>query len=366
MSNNIVNKIVGEVINEIRTISFNNGNFPNYGQCIILMGAPGSGKSYLLKNKLPISGKVFDIDLFRQNYENLLKQQGKKIPSFKDLHRASAEKLQKSEELFLKNQTKNKGNIIFDICGRPGKRGEKSLAEEIVSMVKPLGYTVSIIWVVVNRSVAMRRNVERSISGKRKLIPDKPFHQRTNQVNNFVPSFLQSNLCSGVDFAYIAFSSSDSLQKMTPEEEANSIYRLQKKDDGGFLIPDELKTKIERTLGPKEDSTGFTPTTYKTNSEVRKILKQQNTMNNFLRYSEPLTEEENKDFNDLHGREMTKDDIVYENASKEVDEILNKLFELNEFLNYYKNSKCLDENEEKFGTLQRKVEKGINVLASFF
>jgi len=89
-------------------------------------------------------------------------------------------------------------------------------------------------------------------------------------------------------------------------------------------------------------------------------------MKDFLRYYEPLTEEENKDFNDLHGREMTKDDIVYENASKEVDEILNKLFELNEFLNYYKNYKCLDENDEKFEMLQRKVEKGINVFASFF
>ena len=89
-------------------------------------------------------------------------------------------------------------------------------------------------------------------------------------------------------------------------------------------------------------------------------------MKDFLRYYEPLTEEENKDFNDLYGREMTKDDIVYENASKEVDEILNKLFELNEFLNYYKNDKCLDENDEKFEMLQRRVEKGINVFASFF
>lgn len=366
MNDALINKIVREAIEEVKTVSFNGTRFPNYGQCIILMGAPGSGKSYLLKNKLLINGKVFDIDAFRQNYENLLKSRGQKIPDFKELNRISAEKLQKSEDAFLKAQSNNKGNIIFDICGRPGKRGGKSLVEEIVDMVKPLGYTVSVIWVVANRSVAMKRNVERSMSGDRRLIPDKSFHQRTNQVNGFVPKFLESSACSEVDFAYIAFSTSDTLHKMSPDEERNSVYKLQKQNDGGFIIPDALKAKIDKTLGPREMSAGFTPITYKTNSQVRNLLKQQSSMNDFLKYSEPLTEEETKEFEDIYGREMTKDEIVYENVSRELGDVLNKLFELNEFLNHYKNNKCLDENDEQFDMLQQKVERGINAIASNF
>ena len=271
--------------NEVKSVTTNNHYFENYGWCFIVVGSLGSGKSYFIKNKLLGNGKIFDIDALRERYKKYLRLNGQKLPNFKDLQVISGQKIQKSEKIFLNSQGENKGNIIFDLAGRPGKRGEASQLEQIVRLVKPFGYKIAVIWVVTNRSVAMKRNIERGLSRERAVIPDKSFHQRTNQTNKFMPNFMQSEIVGiYADLAYIVFSSSDSLKDMTNFEKQNCVYQL-KKEGNRFIIGPHLMDNITKVLGPKETSNKFTPETYKTNAEVKSILRKGETPINYLKNS---------------------------------------------------------------------------------
>ena len=356
----IVSGVLRDIIKEIKTVSYNSGSFPNYGWCFILMGAPGSGKSYFVRHRLLANAKVFDIDDFRERYATYLKRNGREIKDFKTLHTAAAEKLRNKETSFISSQGANKGNIIFDICGRPGKRGEKSLAEEIIRMVKPYGYNVALIWVVANRSVAMQRNVKRSLSGDRKLLPDKPFHQRTNQVNKFVPIFLESQLSSAADKAYVVFSTGENLKPITPEEEGEVVVELQRGGNGSFIIDNNLKQKIERVLGPKETSNGYTPEVYKTNAEVRKYLKQNIKMTDFLKNSEPISEERKIEFEEDYGRPMSEDDKALEIFRREMDAMHERMLYIKPYLENYAEYKCSPENEEEFNQLLRILNRHLD------
>lgn len=259
---NDINFIINEAVAQLMEEGIGINQFPKYGYCLILAGSPGSGKSFLLSNEIPIQGKVFDIDDFR---EKLTKMKGENVET-KD----AAILLRKSENAFLKAQGNIKNNIIFDICGRPEQRGKWSLFEEIVQMVKPLGYKIGVIWVAANRSVALKRNVSR-----KRTLPDKSIHQRTNQVNKFVPEFLSSNRANGIDEAWIVFSSGKNLT----DTEIPKTISLEKTENGFNLTP-EMKEYLSDFLGPKEKSNSWTPVTYLSNSEIKKL---NDTPTTFLR-----------------------------------------------------------------------------------
>ena len=254
----IIHEASRRIINE--TISF-----PKEGYCLIIVGGPGVGKSYIRKTDLLIDGKVFDIDDFKEKYNSLFKKNtnSKTISS----------KLKKQEELFLANQTNIKNNIIFDICGRPEQRGKWSLIEEIIEMVKPLGYKVGICWVIANRSVAIKRNLER-----KRVIPDKSLHQRHNQVLKFLPHFLTSERARNIDNAWIYFSSGNNLNDISIPRQIKL-----KKMGNAFVIDNDLKNQILSLSGPLEKSNTWKPQTYYSNSEIKRgnINK-----NSYLRQSE--------------------------------------------------------------------------------
>lgn len=252
----IVSEATIRLLNE--TISF-----PKEGYCLIIVGGPGVGKSYIRDNDLLINGKVFDIDEYREKYYNITK---KKLNN-KEL----ALKLKKQEKLFLKNQNTIKNNIIFDICGRPEQRGKWSLIEEIVEMVKPMGYKIGVCWVVGNRSVAMQRNLQRN-----RTLPDKSFHQRHNQVLKFLPNFLTSERAKNIDDAWICFSTGFNLN----DKNIPSQIKLQKRNNS-FIIENELLNQILTLSGPLEKSNKWSTETYLSNSEIKKCV---NNVDTYLRH----------------------------------------------------------------------------------
>lgn len=255
----------------------------NNGWCMIIVGGPGSGKSYFISHYLPITGEIFDIDAYRQKYLASIKdtdsdayKRMSKRGGFKELTLNTVDFLKKAEIDFLKSHSNSDTNVIFDIGGRK----EEDILN-IIQMTKPFGYKIGICWVVCNRSVAMQRNINRGLdkTSGRLIIPDKSFHQRTNGVNRVVPAFLQGPQSSDVDAAWVILSSSNSLSPMTDEEKAECVLELEKTGNG-FIISDEDIQKINDVLGPKEKSNNFTPETYLSNAEIKKLGSGRN---NFLR-----------------------------------------------------------------------------------
>lgn len=348
----IIRKTLRAHLNEVSYISNNGADFDNYGWCFILCGAPGSGKSYLIKHTLGATGKVFDIDTYRERYRKYLEKQGQKIDDFRSLQNASGEKMRKQEKAFLAAQNKDRlGNIIFDITGRPAKRGEsQNLFEEILEMVKPAGYKVAVCWCVANRSVSMLRNVMRGSdkTSGRQIIPDKSFHQATNKVNKFVPTFLQSEVAGNFDKAFIYFSTSDGLHPKTKEEEENSVIELQK-EGNIFTIPEDVAKRITDTLGPQEKSNNWSPETYMTLSDVAKMIRdKQLNKDNFLNENSIM------------------DNKAYEFAHKmydELDEAIEILFGVKEKIELYTEQ---NESSTLIDELYDQVNKGIDTLTALF
>lgn len=254
------------------------------GWCIILVGGPGSGKSYFIKNNLPIKGEVFDIDNYRQKYLEHIKDNAEdykrlsKRGGFKELQQLTIPYLQNCEKEFLETHSSNESNVIFDIGGR---RNEDITS--IIDLVKPYGYKIGLCWVACNRSVAMQRNIERGNdkNSGRIVIPDKPFHTRTNGVNKNVPLFLTSDLSNDISRAWIIFTSSSSLSPMSDEENNESVIELNKTANG-FEYPDEVSSRVNNVLGPKEKSNNFQPITYLSQAEIKKGM---GNGNDFLRPS---------------------------------------------------------------------------------
>lgn len=244
--------------------------FPKYGYCLILAGQPGSGKSYVLQNQIPIDGKVFSLDDFREKYGKLI---GKKNP---DRNKAK-ELMFKAEDYFLNNQGNIKNNIIIDACGLPEKRGTWSIFEQIATMVKPLGYKIGVIWVATNRSVAMQRNINRT-----RTLDNNAFHDRANKVNKFVPDFLSSSRANDIDEAWIVFNSGKNLH----DTNIPKTISLEKTENG-FIISDELKQQLNDFLGPQAKIVRRSPQNYLTNAEVKQL---QNIPKNFLKNENVIKE----------------------------------------------------------------------------
>jgi dephospho-CoA kinase len=85
-----IRKHLQEVLNEFKV-------FPQSGYCLILVGGPASGKTFLRNNIVPINGKIFDFDDFYKKYKQINDKVNRK---------ESGEKLKQIEKLFLCNQEK--------------------------------------------------------------------------------------------------------------------------------------------------------------------------------------------------------------------------------------------------------------------
>lgn len=260
---------LGDILDEDRVVKFDGKVYPKEGWCVILAGGPGSGKSYSAETSLPINGKITDVDSFKSTYIKMQKAGYKERDT--EAHgedgiydMGSAEDVSKMHGIIKKAGWKNKErnaffgyrsgmrleNIIFDMTCKEARD-----IEEVLDMTKPLGYKVAVVWCACNRSEAIRRNLMRP-----RVVGESIFHTIHNQVNEFIPSYLDhGDRADEIDAAWILFTSSNHIGEMSDVERKDRCSELLKSGSSFNLSP--IRNKLEDVLGPEEPNPG-NPSTY--------------------------------------------------------------------------------------------------------
>ena len=271
------------LLNENKTVTFGGVASPPYGWAVIMCGGPGVGKTTILREKLPIHGKVVSTDYFKEAYadtvnmENMPGFTGDKTFSAKDPYVNGEKKtsnkdvvwdLRNSRQAAQINRTLGKlgyydrqlnnfaksnndkrrlPNLIFDTAGR-----NLSTINKIFDYLRKIGaYKVSFVWVVANRKVAYA-----SMMGRNRLVPDDAFHNAHNGLykdkgdkkNTTVLEILK-NHSSEIDEAWVIFNSSfdvdssgNRVDRRPNENESSSNVVELEKINGVFTIPQTFGT----------------------------------------------------------------------------------------------------------------------------
>lgn len=337
--NRLVNQCIDEarMINEDRVVKFNGQVYPKYGHCVIVVGATGSGKGFVLNNAIPIDAKVLDVDKYKDLYVGEIGRAEKmkmlSVDRAKQRGLSDEEAQQYMEEhpeewnnkiysrdqkhydfsngkdvstlhdktrylkgvqragFFLNKKYADKEklpNVIFDITGI-----ETLNITNAARWAKRVGYYVTLVWVITNRSRAIYQNLSRE-----RRVGQRIFHKTHNNVNRNVPQFLQQSHINPndnnrwadserdlfdkklntdlIDSAWLVFNSSDTLAAMSDEEKMNSVIQLQRKGKGFDL--DGVLDRINNVIGkseyiPRDDYhngqyTRFKPTIYQDFNDV--------------------------------------------------------------------------------------------------
>ena len=252
----IVSEEIDRILSEDKQVTFGRGvTNPNYGWCVIVAGATGSGKGFTIDNEIPIVGKTINVDDLKKIYIEMVRKHKIQDREYD---------LGNSQDTYqLHKVIKNKGwkekqmkgvmnadvhpidrlpNLIFDITGK-----QLSDISSIVSMAKPMGYKIMMVWVASNRGMAMFRNLKRD-----RVVPQETFHTIHNQCNAFLPSFLKGNesgIVNDIDRAYIVFGSGMDIQHNVYSD--SPCFQLIKTSNG-FKFPKRVERDLMMVLGKTE------------------------------------------------------------------------------------------------------------------
>lgn len=285
-----------ELITEAKRITFNNDTYPKFGWCVIMAGGSGVGKNHAIQHKLLIDAKEIDVDrmqeLFIKSHNGEIGQyskdsNGKVVKDERnrtimtDRHKfdpKNGDDVSLAHDIMSDNGFKKKvfkaligshynpdrlPNIIFNITA---KDPHKDINKKILQYIKMLGYNISLVWCIADRSVAILRNISRGRS-----VSDKTFHDIHNKVNTNLPSYLRERkLSKDIDEAWIIWTSSNSLQHPNlDDDDTTSVVKLHKNGDGEFFIDAATETKLKRYLGRNEENITH-PRTYLSQERIKK------------------------------------------------------------------------------------------------
>lgn len=235
-------------IEEARIVPFGKtGKSEKFGQCVILAGGPGTGKGFIRSNYLNTDYKVFNVDDLKELYNGMVKRgviddkeyDFKNADDVSELHYKISDKKWKEKERdrVFNNADKEKlPNVCFDITCK-----KQEDIEEILKYTIPLGYKVTLVWVIGNVDVASENNKKRSRSINDKLLRD--IHA---DVNTFLPELLSNKypeLSKHIDAAYIGLSAGNG--RMLGDEWKNAPILPVKKDGDKFEYS-SVKDKVEK------------------------------------------------------------------------------------------------------------------------
>lgn len=241
-------------INEVRSINF--GPKEKFGQCIILAGSGGSGKGFIRQNKLLTDYKIFNVDSHKELYIAMQKlgiitDDGREYnlddsDDMNDLHIKLKGKDWKHRERnqFTADKSVNTDklpNICFDmVCSK-----EEDL-KEVLDMVKPLGYKVTLVWVICNLQVALANNQKRA-----RHVDDKILVDAYNAVTKFIPDLLSEKypkLSGQISRAYIALSAGNGRDLDTKYSKNDIIYLEKDGEDDTNFHYERYKEQVDKFL----------------------------------------------------------------------------------------------------------------------
>ena len=236
---------------------------PQYGECIILAGGPGSGKGFI-KNIIDADFKTFDVDELKVKYVKMLKQ-GKLNDELKDfdwskpedvtdLHMRVKDHGWKDKQINLifrnkyntekeANNSKILPNILFDRVS-----GKIEDITEIATRAKTLGYNVTVVWVLCNIDIAKINNQvrDRRVSEEDVLIPNHKaaYKTLTDLFNNKYPNFNDF-----IDNAWIGYSAGFG-RKLGGKYEKSPTIKIRKDNDGKWIF--NQKEMVDAFLNEKQ------------------------------------------------------------------------------------------------------------------
>jgi predicted kinase len=164
-------------------------NDKNLFKAVIMVGGPGSGKTYIYKNTFPGIKSINSDDLF----EYLLEKEG--LDKVIDSNAPDYEKKMKIRN-FAKKLTKNKESLLLNgmipiILDGTGKDYDKVVNQK--NALERLGYDISMVFVNTNLETAKARNLKRERS-----VPEEVLENAWNAVQNNIGKF--QDLFSGKFF----------------------------------------------------------------------------------------------------------------------------------------------------------------------
>lgn len=257
-----------EKLLEDKVVKFFGKTYPNYGWCVILCGGSGMGKSTLFKTLIPINAKKFDVDDIKKWWlktseidgNHIITFDGKSIeippevgddytmknPRFTSFVHQASKGLVKSvkNNLFktiARADTNTLPNICFDITGK-----DITDITQITDVVVPLGYKVSLVWLVGDVDVAVNQNAKREREVDVKLA--RRIHYEVNL--NLGQAFRDTTFFGIVDEAWavmhVVYDLNDRESVAKYIKTAN-VYRLNDEHDL-FKLPDVVSDVVLKNL----------------------------------------------------------------------------------------------------------------------
>lgn len=255
-------------ITEKQVINFGSAN-SNYGQCIIFAGGPGSGKGFVKDSKVLANFKTIDVDELKKMYIKLQKAgklrdevNGKHFD--KDEHEYDMRNTEDTGALH--NKVKERGwkhkqrtafwNEKHKHMEKTGKQNEHlpnilwdmvsdnvDDMREIIDMAKPLGYQITLVWVVCNIDTARQNNQTRDRRVDDSVIVKG--HEGVRKTMFELFGNKHQDIADNIDRAWIAYSAGYG-RMLTGEYLKSPVVKIKKNNDGKFIF--DMKNDIVKFL----------------------------------------------------------------------------------------------------------------------
>lgn len=259
--------IEGDLLNEDRTVKFDGVTFPNYGWCVIMCGGPGIGKSIAYRNLVSINAKKFDVDDLKTYKLETSELEGNKLimkngdvweldgiprpynmsnPAFTSfVHEKTRPFARKVKQQFfnmgVKDNKETLPNIVFDITGSDIKD-----FQYIIENVKPLGYKISVVWVLGDFEQAIKQNAQR---GRR--VDSQIVFETHDEVLGTVRALLRDRvMLKSIDEFWVILQSifdPNDPDDVLRYQSLTNVYRLKGRDDL-IEIPKIIADKINEQI----------------------------------------------------------------------------------------------------------------------
>lgn len=281
-----------EDLQESKVVTFEGDSSPKFGWAVVMAGGAGSGKGYVISNRILLPNKTIDVDELKKQYLKLkiknperYKDDGinfdkvtpeilSKIKNKKRLTKDETKEVIKTilknpryvsilhgivrnkdwkdkiVDSFLRNADIDKlPNIIFDMTG-----DAESKLIKTASKAKEYGYKTALVWTVTNFEVAKSRNAKRDRS-----VSDKILTNTHKGAKNAILGFLEKpEATKYYDEIWLVINSPASATKdLTPKESEilNKMPCIQLEKQGNkFDFSSKTKSFLNKFLSQNEDN----------------------------------------------------------------------------------------------------------------